>query len=393
MNPSPRFRLALLALCTAAATPVFAAKKSPMQKVEAIDPEWDDRGIDTTQPQWYRKHPFWTHIEKPFRKECDSIVAGLKDSVPSKPDTIAYFAKGKVEGYPDSIPGKGLHFYGKGLILRPQLLRSEPYQGKPVGILRPENGPWKVPLVYRPEGIFYPKRPDPLEKASFDRDGHHTMQVVKVTSPKEILGISFPGFKALVVNDSGRKLGWLPVDSIAMFPDCNDAKASAPFYRDGIAAFVHGVWTERNDAGVGEEDYGNGRNNDALVGLGVMEVKDMIHLWQITLRPKEYDEKSPPTFLRKCLFRRGSDTWLSNSCVEQATKIPLQYFYEEAGWEKFRRIQHVEVEGSGRSKSFGFILYDSLGVKIDALVSGAKDNGAENGHNAGYGKCSKELVP
>jgi hypothetical protein len=124
-----------------------------------------------------------------------------------------------------------------------------------------------------------------------------------------------------------------------------------------------------------------------------MEVKDMIHLWQITLSPKEYDEKSPPAFLRKCLFRRGSDTWLSDSCVEQATKIPLQYFYEEAGWEKFRKIQHVKVEGSSRSKSFGFTLYDSPGVKIDAIVSGAKDAGPENGRNAGYGKCFKELVP
>jgi len=351
MTPSSRFPLAGFILCALATFPVLAAKH---QKPTAIDPEWDDRGIDTTQPQWYRKHPFWTHIQKPFRKQCDAIVARLEDSVPVRPDTITYFTKGKVEDHADSVPGKCLHFYGKGLILRPQLLRSSPYHGTPVGVIRPEDGPWKLPLVYRPEGIFYPKRPDPMEHAIFRREGHGLDTVVRVTTPDEVLKLSYPGFKALVVNDSGRRLGWLPVDSIAFFPDSNDAKVSAPFYQDGIAAFVNGAWKERDHVGGGD-----GEPDEALMSIGDLHIQDMIHLWSVTLAHGDYDENNAPTYLKKCLihqtFGNGKIlTWLSGPCVEKSDSLPMGYFYKEAGWVRLRKFSSASAVCDSKQQKVGF---------------------------------------
>jgi hypothetical protein len=326
-------RFLLLALCATA--PLFAAKHT---KAPAIDPEWDDRGSDTTQPQWYRKHPFWTHIQKPFHKECDSIVARLKDSVPATPDTVVRYPSGKVETYQDSVHGKGLIFVGRGLILRPQLLRSSPYQGSPVGMIRPEDGPWRVLSLYRPEKVPYPPKLDRSERASFSRERAATQTVDRITPPGDVLKLSFPGFKALVAAADKRPLGWIPVDSIALFADTNDANVTAPFYQDGIAAFVHGAWKEEVHSAADEDTP-----DSAFSGLGDLHIQDMIHLWSITLRDRRgLDVQHPPEKLRHCLFHQMDEdikeTWYSSRCIEKADSFSLSYFYEEAGWERIKSL-------------------------------------------------------
>jgi hypothetical protein len=387
MTPSSRFPLAGFILCALAAFPALAAKH---QKFGAIDPEWDDRGIDTTQPQWYRKHPFWTHIQKPFRKQCDSIVARLKDSVPAKPDTVLRHLSGKVEAHPDSVRGKGLVFVGRGLILRPQLLRSSPYNGTPVGVIRPEDGPWKVISIYRPEGVQYPP---PIQTAGkmVLRGGDEMQDTVDlVTLPENVLNRSFPGFKALVATADKTPLGWLPVDSIALFPDPKDAEVSAPFYQDGIAAYVHGAWKEQDQSGGGE-----GEPDTALMNLGNLHIQDMIHLWSITLSYKAPDLKKIPKAFQPCFHLQkdpedpGFDfPYLSTPCVERSPVLSLGYFYKEAGWERFRRIRRVSVSGSAKDQWFGFSLHDSPGLDVGAIVTSAP-----GGIDSGYLKQEKRYVP
>jgi hypothetical protein len=347
-----------------------AAKKPSTPKVEAIDPEWDDRGIDTTQPQWYRKHPFWTHIQKPFAKLCDSLTARLTDSVPATPDTVARHYSGKVEDYPEEIHGKGLMFFGMGLILRPQLLRSSPYQGALVGLIRPEEGPWKVLSIYRPEKVAYPPKIDPAEKARFSELTDGSKIFDRVTPPGEVLKLAYPGFKVLVATPDKKPLGWIPVDSMAIFPDSNDAKVSAPFYRDGIAAFVHGAWKEKDNNG-----GGSGEPDDAMMNIGDLHVQDMIHLWSITLVHGSYDENNVPPYLKKCLIHQKASngkvfTWLSSPCVGKAEQLPLAYFYKEAGWERLRRFSSVSAVCDAKQKKVGFSIFEPQKAGVIGSIGG-----------------------
>jgi hypothetical protein len=195
--------------------------------------------------------------------------------------------------------------------------------------------------IYRPEKVPYPPKIDPSEKASFSEliDGNKIFD--RVTAPGEVLKLAYPGFKALVATPDKRPLGWISVDSMAIFPDSNDAKVSAPFYRDGIATFVHGAWKEKDHVGGGE-----GEPDDALMRIGDLRAQDMIHLWSITLVHGSYDENNVPPYLKKCLIhQKQSDgkvfTWLSAPCVNRAEQLPLGYFYKEAGWTRLGNVGRI----------------------------------------------------
>lgn len=114
-----RILVALAALVAMWAIPSEAAsnaKTPPKTQAPAIHPDWDDRGIDATQPEWYRQHPFWKLISRSFRQQSDSIAARLQDSLPEHPDTIVDYYRGKMEQHPDTVPGKCLNFRTRGLI-------------------------------------------------------------------------------------------------------------------------------------------------------------------------------------------------------------------------------------------------------------------------------------
>ena len=353
---------------------VEAKPKAVAKPAAVIDPAWDDRGIDTTQPEWYRKHPFWIHIRDPFKLQCDSIAARLRDSVPASPDTVVRYVRGKMEGHGDEVDGKGLIFQGRGLILRPQLLRSSAYRGTPVGWLRPEDGPWRVLSIYRPDGEVYPPKLDVSERV----EAYHTIDGVpdrnldRLTEPAKVLALKYPGYYALVASPTKKPLGWVPVDSIALFPDSSDANMTAPFYREGIAAFVHGAWKERSQKGGGD-----GEPRDAMMAMGRLHIHDMIHLWSIQLGAKDgLDYQHIPKYLKKCRISQRQDNgavfvWLSAPCVDKADSIPMGYLYEKAEWVKFKRIRRVKVNGSATDKWYGFGLYDFPEVDLGSIITAA----------------------
>jgi hypothetical protein len=368
----------LLGIGVCAGTTAAAKPKKP-KPIPVMDPEWDDTGIDTTQPQWYRKHPFWTHVHSAFQKQSDSIVARLKDSIPATPDSVMrYYKGGRVEYHPEGVVGKGLMFEGKGLILRPQILRSSSYHGTPVAVIRPEDGPWRVLSVYRPIGEPYPPELKASERSVFSRSsGNYELDglaVDRMTKPAEALKISSLGYNALVAGPGKKPLGWIPVDSIALFPDSTDANVSAPFYQDGIAAFVHGAWKS-------EDHKGDRMDEDLLSNLGTLHINDMIHLWSIQMRPADYQIANTPAKLKPCIKHGDPEipnwVYLLASCVDKQDSIPVGFFYESAGWQRFRRIEKVhagcDAEMGSTSKGCGMYLGPIQGIAHYSWIYGTLD--------------------
>lgn len=386
----PPISFCLAALLVGIAAPLTAAKPKKPRAEVAISPEWDDRGVDTTQPQWYRTHPFWKIIEKPFRKQCDSLFARLNDSLPATPDSIVRRAEGMIPGFPDSLAAETYPAAKRGLILRPQLLRSSPLPGgTPVGVIRPEGGPWRVIAIYSPKGTPYPPlQIDRSGKERFQRMGRSLEHYDRVTEPGEVLRLRYPGYKALVATIDRKRLGWIPVDSMAIFQQADDAIASAPFYQDGIAAFVHGMWLNRSSTG------GKETPDQALMTFGNLELQDMIHLWKVTIVAEGfYDLKNIPTqFLHCRIFDREPNgktwVWLNDSCVRNSDigSFPLSYFYDHAGWEKFQRIRRITVSGSRIDKWYGFSLRDTLGFRIGGYID-------EEGYNSDWMRFPRALAP
>jgi hypothetical protein len=170
-----------------------------------------------------------------------------------------------------------------------------------------------------------------------------------VTKPVEALKISYPGYNALVAGPGKKPLGWIPVDSIALFPDSTDANVSAPFYQDGIAAFVHGAWKS-------EDHKGDREDEDFLANLGVLHINDMIHLWSIQFRPKPADADSAPSRLKRCI-NPETPKWIRfrASCIEKLDSIPLGFFYEGAGWKRVKNVQRIDII-DWNTKYFHFFL-------------------------------------
>jgi hypothetical protein len=201
-------------------------------------------GLDTTQPGWYFEHPVWKDMKAKFQHRCDSIETVLRRQIPAHVDSIwtkdtaRLVWEGKSIRWKTSAikPDRWENPYGTAL--RPVLLRSRPTEGSPaVGLIEPGSGPWRIVREYCYTmtsliGRFLGDPPDV---------GVNTDSVTAILET-EYPGRRHPWNHVLLADSSGQLLGWAPWDSVVYFHNPAEAAQALPFYRDGLADLLDGVW-------------------------------------------------------------------------------------------------------------------------------------------------------
>jgi hypothetical protein len=178
-----------------------------------------------------------------FQHKCDSIETVLRGQIPAKTDSIwtkdsaMIGFRGESYKWRTSVIKTTHDLKWHFTCLRPILLRARPkIEGEPVGLLYPGCGSQTAirEFSYVHSSRFGSKGNDPPSV------GTRTDSVTAILNPKD----SLPYDYVLLADSVGKPLGWADWDSLVVFKDSATAAQAIPFYRDGLADLLDGVWVE-----------------------------------------------------------------------------------------------------------------------------------------------------
>jgi hypothetical protein len=220
---------------------VSTATSSPLITAE----NWT-AGLDTTKTGWFMQHPLWLDMKAKFQHKCDSIEAVLSKQIPAKQDsiwltdtawTVVDGRKGKWRTK-DVVADREQDPHV--LLMYPTVVRGQPRDSSPgIRVLPAGSGPWKISKMFSNGKCIY--------------CSHFLESPPEVGVSNEPVSRFLPSPKwngmltnyVLLVDTTGRPVGWAPGDSVVYFKSFNKAQGALPFYRDGFAEFLDGTWKDR----------------------------------------------------------------------------------------------------------------------------------------------------
>jgi len=285
------------------------------QLVCADNANWK-AGFNSNEENWFLKHPLWASIQNQFQHRSDSIAETMRAQIPAKLDTIMVLdtvvridSLGNKTKWASQYRNANLYPV---LVMRPVLVRSKPdAQASPVAVLLP-SGSWRAWREFAPVGTTA------LEETKNMPSGPDTITAM--------LPVPHPDVFVLLADSLGKNVGWAPWDSLSLFPSLYEANAAIPFFQQGFADYIDGIYLAPPRTFPKNPEKKVSRTNPlTCAGPNIIYRMDMHRLlFQVT---GDYSQASEDSLQSYSSVNMNKTWYLDPIKVQKMSSIPLHLFW------------------------------------------------------------------